>query len=515
LRFATVPTYDANVRRGRTILQGRTTLGVACVLATALLIGCKILWSQFDGGPDHQGNNTLETSLNLSTVASVTQKWKVTLPHYADGAPSVAFGVNTPNGSRDLVVVTTTAGDLVALDLETGATIWSASFGPGACKVNNGSNPCFTTSSPVVDQSGGFVYTYGLDGKVHKVALGTGVESRTGGWPEVVTVKAFDEKGSSALAMATAKDGHSYLYAANSGYPGDNGDYQGHITAIDLASGAQRVFNSLCSNQAVHFVETPGTPDCAEVQSGVWARSGVTYSSVTDRVYFATGNGTFDPSLHDWGDSIVALNPDGTGVGGNPVDTYTPTNFQALQNGDTDLGSTLPGLVAVPAGSLSPTGTALSQVGVQGGKDGKLRLVDPANLSGHSGPGFVGGEWSVVGGPGGEILTAPAVWASNDATWIEVATDSNTAGYTLTVNPTTHIPQLNPVWNIATGNTSPLVANGVLYAAGGGTMHAYNPTTGALLWSAPVGGIHWQSPVVDGGYILLADGSGALTAWAR
>ena len=55
----------------------------------------------------------------------------------------------------------------------------------------------------------------------------------------------------------------------------------------------------------------------------------------------------------------------------------------------------------------------------------------------------------------------------------------------------------------------------MLYAAGGTTIHAYNPTTGALLWSAPVGSIHWQSPVVDGGYILLVDDSGDLTAWGR
>jgi outer membrane protein assembly factor BamB len=494
----------------------RAAVAPLCLLAATIFTGCNLAWPQFDFGPDHQGNNTGETNLSLSNVASVSQKWKVSLPNYADGSPAVAFGVSTPTGSRDLVLVTTTAGDLVALNLRTGATVWSISFGPGSCTINNGPSPCFTTSSPAIDQTNGYVYTYGLDGKVHKVALGTGIESTTAGWPEVATLKPFDEKGSSALAMATAKNGKTYLYVANSGYPGDNGDYQGHITAIDLATGAQHVFNSLCSDQTVHFVETPGSPDCSDVQSGVWARSGVTYSSTTDRIYFATGNGNFVPSLHDWGDSIVALDPDGTGVGGKPVDSYTPSNYQALQNGDIDLGSTLPALVALPTGTLGPGAVPLSQVGVQGGKDGELRLVNPANLSGQGGPGFTGGEWSLVGGPGGEILTAPAVWTDASGTiWVEVATDSNTAGYTLTINPTTHIPQLTPVWNIATGNTSPLVANGVLYAAGGGTMHAYNPTTGALLWSTAVGGIHWQSPVVDGGYILLADGSGFLTAWGQ
>ncbi len=486
----------------------------ALVVAATVLAGCNVAWLQFGGGPDHGGVNGGETTLSTANVASVTKKWSAVLPHEADGAPVVAFGVSTPNGSRDLVLVTTTAGDLVATDLHSGARLWSVTFGPGACKINNGSLTCYTTSSPVIDQAGGYAYTYGLDGKVHKVALGTGIENTTPPWPEVVTLKAFDEKGSSALAMATARNGHTYLYAANGGYPGDGGDYQGHVTAIDLATGAQRVFNTLCSNQAVHFVEAPGSPDCPQVQSGVWARPGVTYSQITDRIYFTTGNADYNPAAHDWGDTVLALQPDGSGAGGDPVDSYTPTNFQQLQDGDIDLGSTLPALAAVPAGAVGPSGAPLQQVGVQGGKDGLLRLLDPADLSGHGGPGFTGGEWGTVPGPGGEILTQPAVWVDgNRTTWLFVTTSSNTAAYTLTLNASTHLPQLKQVWNVSTGNTSPVVANGVLYAAGGGRIHAYNPTTGTLLWSAAVGSIHWQSPVVDGGYILLADGSGHLTAW--
>lgn len=495
---------------------GRSLCLFAVAAALLTVTGCNVPWLQFDGGPSHTGDNALETSINAGNVAAVTQKWQVSLPQAADSAPAVAFGVSTSSGSRDMVLVTTRTGSLIAMDLHTGTQLWSVTFGPGSCKINNGSTPCYTTASPAVDQTKGFAYTYGLDGKVHKVALGTGNEVTTSPWPETVTLKDFDEKGSSDLAMATAKDGHSYLYVTHSGYPGDAGDYQGHVTTIDLASGAQHVFNTLCSNQAVHFVETPGTPDCSQVQSGVWARPGVTYSSVTDRIYLATGNGTFDPSQFDWGDSVLAINPDGTGSGGGPLDSYTPTNYQTLDDTDTDLGSTLPALVTPPSGALDPGGHALAQVGVQGGKDGKLRLVDMADLSGRGGPGHTGGEWSMINGPGGEIRTSPAVWTDSSGTaWVEVATDTNTAGYTLTLDATTHVPKLNPVWNIATGNTSPLVADGVLYASGGNHLSAYNPSTGALLWTTSVGAIHWESPVVDAGYILLTDESGHLTVWGH
>jgi hypothetical protein len=486
---------------------------IVVLAASVLLAGCNIAWGQFGGEQSHQSDNTGELAITASNVASLTQKWQVSLPAVADGAPAIAFGVSTSTGTRDLILVTTRTGTLNARDLHTGASVWSIGFPAGTCKINNGATPCYTTSSPVIDQPNGFAYTYGLDGKVHRVVLGTGVEDTTAPWPVVATLKPWDEKGSSALALAAAKDGTTYLYAANAGYPGDGGDYQGHITAIDLATGASQVFNTLCSSQTVHFAWN-ASPDCTEVQSGVWARSGVTYSSVTDLIYFVTGNATYDPVNGHWGDTVLAVHPDGTGVNGGPVDTYTPTNYQQLDDFDIDLGSTLPAIAAVPAGAVSPTGRSISQVGIQGGKDGMLRLLDLGDLSGQGGPGHLGGEWSTIAGPGGVILTAPAVYKdSNGTIRVFVGTSSGLAGYTLTLNPTTHVPVLTQVWKKAVNSTSPMVAGNVVYATGATTMGAYSPIDGSLLWSTAVGSIHWESPVVDGGFVILSDGAGHLTEW--
>ncbi len=79
-----------------------------------------------------------------------------------------------------------------------------------------------------------YVYSYGLDGYVHKYQVGDGIEILTGGWPQLTTLKGYDEKGSSALSIATS-GGVKYLYVVHGGYPGDKGDYQGHVTAINLA----------------------------------------------------------------------------------------------------------------------------------------------------------------------------------------------------------------------------------------------------------------------------------------
>src|SRR5215813_645947 len=247
-------------------------------------------WLQFNGDSQHSGNNTLETIISAANVPGLSFQFQATLPSIADGAPVYLSGVTTLSGTHDLLFVTTKAGHIVALDAHTGTSIWSHQNGPGTCKINNGSTTCYTTSSPAIDPNRLYVYSYGLDGKVHKYQVGDGTEITTGGWPETATLKGFDEKGSPALNFATTPGGTTYLYMANGGYPGDGGDYQGHITAIKLSDGSQKVFNSLCSDQTVHFVETPGSPDCVgHVQSAIWSRASVIYDGVTGRIFMATG----------------------------------------------------------------------------------------------------------------------------------------------------------------------------------------------------------------------------------
>src|SRR5262249_7179015 len=154
------------------------------------------------------------------------------------------------------------------------------------------------------------------------------------------------EKGSSALAFATDRAGMTRLYVANGGYPGDEGDYQGHLTAIDLATGAQRVFNAACSDDAVHFDESGNAgSDCPHVQTAIWARPGAVYDAEIDRIFVATGNGDFD-GVRAWGDSVLALSPDAASL----LDTYTPVEFQQLDQLDADLGSSDIALMHLPGG---------------------------------------------------------------------------------------------------------------------------------------------------------------------
>ncbi len=460
-------------------------------------------WVQFNGDAQHSGNNTQEKMVTPANVGHLQRLYGAALSSPADGAPVYLHDVSTASGIKDLVFVTTTAGQIIALDAHAGSVIWS--------REHPGGSP-FTTSSPAIDPNRLYVYTYGLDGAVHKHQAGTGNEVTGGGWPEVATLKGAVEKGSSVLSIATSRSGASFLYVTNGGYPGDAGDYQGHVTVINLADGTQHIFNALCSNRTdVHFVPAPAAPSCSTVQAAIWARVGVVYDVDTDRIYMATGNGIFDPAHYNWGDSVFALNPNGTGVNGRPVDSYTPANHQYLDQADLDLGSTAPAILPTPPNST------VRHLGLQSGKDAQLRLLNLDNLSGQGGPGHTGGEVGpAIGVPqGGEVLTAPAVWINptDGSTWVFVANGNGIAALQLVVDAR-GTPSLQLRWQQPSAGTSPIVVNGVLYQGHSYAIQARDPLSGRLLWqNSTIGPIHWSSPIVANGVLYVADKNGKLFAF--
>ena len=479
----------------------------AAVASESQAVSTAYDWLQFYGDARHTGNNTLETQITAANVSGLQRLFQIALPTVVDGTPVILTGVTTGSGVRDLVFVNTMLGQLIALDAHTGATIWSKQ--PAGTSY-------FTNSSPAIDPGRAFVYAYGLDGFVRKYAVGTGVETTTGGWPEQITLKPTIEKGGPNLAIATV-GATSYLYMGNSGY-GDGGDYQGHLTTINLSTGTQKVFNALCSNQAVHFT----TGSCATKQAGIWNR-GVVYDSDTARIYSVTGNGNYAPASFSWGDTVLALNPDGSGVNSGPVDSYTPAIFQSLQDSDLDLGSVAPAI-------LPGSGTKYPHIGVQGGKDAKLRIINLDNLSGQGAPGHTGGELFTLSLPqAGEVANGTPTWVNpaDQSTWLFVVGNTDDvvpgglAAFKLTLDASGN-PSLVTQWTKIPVAGAPfikgaglLVANNVLYYATNSGIVALNPTTGAQLWSdSNISATHWQSPVVANGILYMTDKSGQLTAYS-
>jgi outer membrane protein assembly factor BamB len=159
---------------------------------------------------------------------------------------------------------------------------------------------------------------------------------------------------------------------------------------------------------------------------------------------------------------------------------------------------------------------------VQTGKDGVLRLIDLDDPSGAGGPGHVGGEIQLLNVPqGGAVFAQPAVWVdpADQSAWVFVANGGGLSGLQLGLDGN-HRPHLTSRWNAGGSHKSPILANGVLYAAGacpgGGTcISARDPHSGDVLWSSPhIGNLHWQSPILVDGALYMTDGAGVLWKFA-
>ena len=483
---------------------------VAAALSCASAAAVAADWMQFGYDAAHTGYNPAETTINSGNVANLATLYSVTIPSSVDSAPVYLSNVTTPSGTKNLLFALSENGRLMAIDAATGSEVWHA--------TTTGRQP--TTASPAIDPGRQYVYSYGTDGKAHKYQVGDGTEITDSSWPETITLKSSVEKGAGGLTIANS-GGTNYLVVVTDGYIGDGGDYQGHLVSINLDTGTQNVFNVMCSNLSIHFVlnGTAGTDDCGNVQSGIWGRGGATFDSGTGRVYIATGNGHYNASTggFNWGDSTLARAVDGTGAGGGmPRDSYTPTNFAQLDSQDIDLGSISLVIMQPPANST------VAHIGMQTGKDAKLRLINLDDMSGQHGPAHVGGELQLINVPqgGGGMREQPATWvnsAGDGATWLFVANGSGLSGLKLGLDGS-NVPALSPVWQKSSSTTSPIVANGILYSfsscTGGTCIVGRDPLTGDVLWtSAHISSPHWQSPILVNGVIYAIDNNSKLWAF--
>ncbi len=457
-----------------------------------------IPWQIFDGGGNSDGNNTNETKLTTGNVHSLASLWQVDTPDLVDSGVVEQPDVTTTQGTMDLVFVNTIKGQLAAYNAWTGAKIWEAD--PSSANYNGQG----TKSTPAIDPSGNFIYAYALDGFIHKYNIGTGAEVTGTGFPAQITLLANNiEKGSASINI-----GGGYLYMAISGNDGDYGHYVGHVVAIKLSTGAKTVWNAECSNiNQLEDATSTHTNYCADRESGMWARPGVKIDPVTGNVFFATGNGKYNASTggHDWGDSIIEMTPNLSTM----VDSYTPTNFATLDSADQDLGSTAPVILPTQAGSNTP------YMLVQSGKDDAVRLINRSNMSGAGGPGHTGGQMQTLA-ISDEVHEQPAEWTDGSGNvWVFVTDESHDlyAYKLVTTGGISTLVQQYKKTGIA--NSSPFVANGVLYLDGDNIL-ALNATTGATLFNSSSIGVtiqqHWASPTVVNGLLYTADYGGSMDA---
>jgi hypothetical protein len=322
-------------------------------------------------------------------------------------------------------------------------------------------------STPAASTDRTAVYAAAPDGRVRKLRLSDGKVL----WTTAVTRDPTHEKMTSSINVS-----RGMVIMTTGGYIGDAPPYQGHVVTMSERTGRiAHVWNSLCSNR--HAMIVPRT--CASSDSAIWSRNGAAVDPSNGTLVVATGNGPWNGSA-DWGDSTIVLSPDASRM----LRHWTPTDQAQLESSDTDIGSTSPGLLD-------------GGYAVQGGKDAKVRLLQLHRLPGVNTR--LGGELQTIPTPGGSgLFSVPAIWKGK---WVFMATDRGTAAWLLSGG------RLHSVWSNATGGTSPVLAGNLLYVAGNGAVNVYVPTSGKQVATLPSGGVHWQSPIVADGRVVVAEGN--------
>ena len=415
---------------------------------------------------------------------------QVQLPGTVDSSPIYLHDVTVGGQRRDVFFVTASYGRTLAIDAASGRRLWQ--FVPAGIEGFEGS-PQITQATPVADPSRRWIYSVSPDGRVHKLSVSRGREAG-GSWPVSVTRDPTHEKIAPALNLSGR-----HVLVTTGGYLGDAPPYQGHVVSIARPSGRiVHVFNSLCSDR--RGIIEPSS--CPSSDSAIWARAGAVVIPQSRRILVTTGNAPFDGRT-DWGDSVLMLSP----AAGRLIQSYTPASHEELEQTDADLGSTAPALVPEDR----------PRFGVQGGKDGVVRLLSLGRLNGSTrsaGPG-VGGEVQTFRPPGGRLaFTAPAVSGS----LVFTADEGGTVAYRLRGS------RLRVLWRNGASGTSPVVVGGLLlvYDPGGGGLNVYRADSGRRVANLPAGGGHWNSPIAGGGRIALPEGdandgstSGVLNIYSR
>ena len=344
------------------------------------------------------GRNTNETALTLANVNtnSFGKLFTCAVDGYVYAQPLILASVTTPsNGVHNVVYVVTEHDSVYAFDADsnTGSNavpLWQVSFinpSTGITSVPSadvGGVGCYDlvpeigiTSTPVIDPASGTIY---MEAKTKEVV--TGVTNY------VQRLHALD------VATGAEKFGGPVLIQASVTGTGDGNDGVGNVPFNPLTQFNRMAL--LLNNGVVYFgcashcdigpyhgwlfgynaqtLVTNGvfntTPNGG--LGGIWESGCGPASDANGNLFVSTGNGTFDGTNGDYGDSFLRLSTTNSLM---LADYFTPFNQQYMDDNDQDLNSG--GNVVLPdeVGSL-----AHPHLVVGASKPGTIYLVDRDNM---------------------------------------------------------------------------------------------------------------------------------------
>ncbi len=408
---------------------------------------------------------------------------------------------------KDLVITATEENEISALDAKSGMPVWRKTLGaPAPNNIFGCGNvdPNGVTGTPAIDYATRTLYVAAaleVQGVPrHRIfALSLDDGQVLPNWPVDMNDKAtftggitFDssvhgERGAALVVGDT-------LYVPYGGRYGDCGDYHGWLAAIPTQD-----------PQHPHFWATTATG------GGAWGVGGP--ASDGNHVFFVTGN-TFGASSWQGGEAVVSFGSPSLAF--DNANYFAPSNWQDLDNSDTDLGGSGVMLVDVP-GSAKRLAVAL-------GKDGNIYVLDRDHLGG------IGGQLAVAQAANGTIINAGASYTTKTATYVVFrgagsACPGGNSGDLVAARITASSATV--AWCATqNGSGSPIVTTSGdqdmvwgVGAEGDGRLHGFDGDTGAAIFTGGGAGDqmgslnHLITPIAAKGKIYVG-GSGSVYAFS-
>jgi hypothetical protein len=356
------------------------------------------------------------------------------------------------------VLVATENNTVYSVDLFSGSVVWMRHLGT---PVDASTLPCGDigpvsgiTGTPAVDVAGGRIYAVAFLRGYHHVLFTLSLVDGS-----VIAQQSVDPPGSvptvqqerGALAIGSGR-----VYIPFGGLYGDCGNYHGYVVAVPVAGGSMLVYRTPVAEEA-----------------GIWNPAGPVLA-VTGAVYVVTGNGSSTRSF-GYSNSVVELTPDL-----QVRSFFAPSNWQALDASDTDLGS-------VGATLMQRLGVVVAI-----GKQGVAYLLKADQLGG-------------IGGQVASRAVCAGAWGGTAWLGSVVLVPCSDGLVALSVTQTS----ISVAWRAAPHTASPIVAAGAVWAIDGdaGMLYGMDISSGAVLYKASVGTArHFSTPAASEGFIVAPAG---------
>jgi len=403
-------------------------------------------WAQYHRDAGRSGLGPAEPALTSPSVA-----WKVGVDGQVYASPLVVSGH---------VIVATENNTVYSLDVFTGSDVWQRHLGD---PVVSSTLPCGNigpvsgiTGTPAADVAGGRVYAVAYLRGYHHVLFALSLTDGSVLWQQTM-----DPVGSNPAVQqfrGALAIGSGSVYVPIGGLFGDCGSYHGYVVAVPLSGGLASAYR----------VPTP-------TGASIWSPQGPSIDS-DGSVYVVTGNATSSASTFGYSDSVLQLSPDLRTL----RSYFSPSNWVALNRGDTDLGSV--------GAALMPGGLVVSI-----GKEGVAYVLKAGALGG-------------IGGQLASRKVCSGAWGGTAWTGSTVFVPCADGLYALSVSASS----VSVAWSVAAPRlASPIIAAGAVWAIepSSGTLFALDVLSGRLLFKTSLGAaMQFSTPAATEGFVVAPAG---------